>query len=79
MMEEKGNLLCIVVFWVVTPCSLAGAYQRFVGAYRPHLKGRNLLTTFMDLLTFREYYVRLPPFFVSLYGIIPDRLTFIRI
>jgi hypothetical protein len=29
----------IVVFWIVTPCSLVGAYQRFGGTYRLHLQG----------------------------------------
>jgi hypothetical protein len=31
--------MAIMVFWVVTPCSFVGGYQRFRGTYRLHLQG----------------------------------------
>jgi hypothetical protein len=30
--------MSMMVFWVVTPCGLAGAYQRFEGTYHLHLQ-----------------------------------------
>jgi hypothetical protein len=34
--------LSIVVFWFVTPCSIAVVYQRFGVIYRLHLQGRRV-------------------------------------
>jgi hypothetical protein len=31
--------MLIVVFWVVTPCSLVGGYQRLGGTYSFHFQG----------------------------------------
>jgi hypothetical protein len=30
--------ISMLVFWVVTPCGLAGRYRRFGGTYRLHLQ-----------------------------------------
>jgi hypothetical protein len=32
--------MLIVVFWVVTPCSIVGDYRRFGGKYLLHLQSR---------------------------------------
>jgi hypothetical protein len=34
-----GFILSMLVFWVETPCGLAGRYQRFGGTYCLHLRG----------------------------------------
>jgi hypothetical protein len=31
--------MSIVVLWIVTPCSLLGGHQRFVGTYYLHIQG----------------------------------------
>jgi hypothetical protein len=32
----------VVVFWVMTPCSPVGGYQRFDGTYVVHFQGRSV-------------------------------------
>jgi hypothetical protein len=36
--SSHGSKMSTVVFWVVTPCSLTGSYQRFIKTYCLHLQ-----------------------------------------
>jgi hypothetical protein len=51
-----------IVFWVVTPCGLAGAYQRFGGTYCLHLQpfeaSNNLLKLLGNFLKMMLTYCR---------------------